>query len=267
MRAIAPLSLTLHGELVPQVTELKYLGVSMDSQLRWEHHIRECCRVCMDRLRVIRKLCAMYWGLHPGVVSVLIRGAIFPKLFDGVSAWGGVVRFQARLLPIDRMLRQAAIMTLGLLRTTSGPKALAICGWLPTDMEIRYALGRFILCQETYGRRDLLHTDYALGLNQQISALDIARHEVSVFRRSRESVSHGWDHLNTLQFWVPTPLESGASGSAYFLERDSVHRTLTQAQSSQVGTWIFTDGSVQDECSGAATVFDDAHGPFGTTSL
>ena len=58
-------------------------------------------------------------------------------------------------------------------------------------MEICYALGRFILCQETYGHRDLLHTDYVLGLNQQISALDIACHELSVFRQFRELVSHG----------------------------------------------------------------------------
>ena len=170
----------------------------------------------MDRLRVIRRLCATYWGLHLGVVSALIRGTIFPKLFYGVSAWGGVVQFQARLLPIDRVLRQAAILTLGLLRTTSGPKALAICGWLPTDLEIRYALVRFILHQETFGGHDLLHTDYVLGLNQQISTLDIARREVSVFRRSRESVSHGWDHLDTLHFWVRPPLEPSASGSGPF---------------------------------------------------
>ena len=201
------------------------------------------------------------------MVLVLIRATIFPKLFYGVSAWGGVVRYQAHLLPIDRVLRQAAILTLGLLRTTSGTKALAVCGWLPADMEIRFALGRFILRQETYGRRDLLHTDYVLGLNQQISALDIARHEVSVFRRSGESASHGWDHLDTLQFWVRPPWSPAPRVQARFLERDSAHQTITQAQSSHDGTWIFTDGSVQDEFSGAAAVFDDAHGPFGTTSL
>ena len=129
-------------------------------------------------------MCATYWGLHPRVVSVLVRAVILPKLFYGVSAWGGVVRFLARLLPIDRVLRQAAILTLGLLRTTSGPKALAACGWLPADMEIRYALVRFILRQETFGRRDLLHTAYVLGVNQRISALDIARREVTAFRAS-----------------------------------------------------------------------------------
>ena len=181
MRAIAPLAILLHGESVPQVTELKYLGVWVDSQLRWDHHIRDCCRVCMDRLRILRRLCATYWGLHPGVVSILVKATIFPKLFYGVSAWGGVVRFQARLLPIDRVLRQAAILTLGLLHTTSGPKALAVCGWLPAHMEIRFALVQFILRQQAYGRPDLLHTDYTLGLNQQIAALDIAHHEMTAF--------------------------------------------------------------------------------------
>ena len=114
----SPPTVLLHGKAVPQVTELKYLGVWVDSQFRWDHHIRECCKGCLDRLKLIHRLCATYWGLHPRVVSVLIRATIFPKLFYGVSAWGGVVRFLARLVPIDRALRQAAILTLGLLRTT-----------------------------------------------------------------------------------------------------------------------------------------------------
>ena len=123
---------------------------------------------------------------------------IFPKLFYGVSAWGGVVQFLARLLPIDRVLKQAAVMTLGLLRTTSGPKALAVCGWLPTDMEIQYAIVRFILRQETFDPGDLLDTDYVLGVNQRISALDIVRREVTAFQASSAAASRGWDHLDIL---------------------------------------------------------------------
>ena len=235
MRAIAPLAVTLSGELVPQVTELKYLGVWVDAQLRWEHHIRECCRACLDRLRLLRRLCATYWGLHPGVVSVLVRALILPKLFYGVSAWGGVVRFQARLLPIDRVLRQAAVLTLGLLRTTSGPKALAVCGWLPADMEIRYALVRFILRQKAFGRHDLLSTDYALGLNQRVSALDIARREVTAFRASSDIATRGWAHLDAMQFWVRPPWSQMPQIPVRFLERDSAHLEISRAQAQQEG--------------------------------
>ena len=177
------------------------------------------------------------------------------------------VRFLARLLPIDRVLRQAAVLTLGLLRTTSGPKALAVCGWLPADMEIRYALVRFILRQETFGRRDLLHTDYALGVNQRISALDIARREVTAFRASSDIASRGWTHLDTFQFWVRPPWTDVPRVPARFLVRDSAHQDVSEAQSRQKGVWVFTDGSVQDDHSGAAAIFEDPHGPFGDTSL
>ena len=267
LRAMAPLALLLHGKAVPQVPVLRYLGVWVDSQLRWDHHIRECCRLCLDRLRSIRRMCATYWGLHPRVVSVLVRAIVFPKLFYGVSAWGGVVRFLARLTPIDRVLRQAAILTLGLLRTTSGPKALAACGWLPADMEIRYALVQFILRQETFGRQDLLHTDYALGVNQRVSALDIARREVRAFQASSVDASRGWTHLDRFQFWVRPPWTSTSGVPARFLERESAAHEVSLAQSSHLGSWVFTDGSVQDAYSGAAAVFEDPHGPFGRTSL
>ena len=267
LRAIAPLTVLLHGEAVPQVTELKYLGVWVDSQFRWDHHIRECCRGCLDRLRLIHRLCATYWGLHPRVVSVLVRATIFPKLFYGVSAWGGMVRFLARLVPIDRVLRQAAILTLGLLRTTSVPKALAVCGWLPADMEIRYALVRFILRQMTFGRRDLLHTDYVLGINQRVSALDIARREVTAFQASSDIASRGWAHLDTFQFWVHPPWMQIPKVPARFLARNIAHDEVSHAQSRHEGVWVFTDGSVQDDFSGAAAIFEDAHGPLGGTSL
>ena len=81
-------------------------------------------------------MCDTYWGLYARVVSVLDRAIVFPKLFYSVSVWGGVVRFLTRLILIYRVLRQAVVLTLGLLRKTSGPKALATSGWLPVDMEI-----------------------------------------------------------------------------------------------------------------------------------
>ena len=61
------------------------------------------------------------------------------------------------------------------------PKALAVCGWLPVNMEIRYPLVLFILHQMTFGRQDLLHIDSVLGINQRVSTLDIACCEVIAF--------------------------------------------------------------------------------------
>ena len=136
LRLRSTLELRMHDALVTQVHEFRYLGVWVDSSLSWARQIRESCGTCMTRLRVLRRLCATYWGLHPQVVEVLVKAVVFPRLFYGVSAWGGAVRYLARLRPIDRVLRMAAVVMLGLLRTTSAVKALAVCGWLPADLAI-----------------------------------------------------------------------------------------------------------------------------------
>ena len=130
-----------------------------------------------------------------------------------------------------------------------------------------YALVRFILRQEAYCRHDLLSTDYALGLNRQVSALDIARHEVRALRASSDIASLGWGHIDTLHFWVCPPWTVVSPIQVRFLERDTAHHEISLAQSRQDSIWVFTDGSVQGDASGAAAFFDTAQGPFGHTSL
>ena len=72
----------------------------------------------------------------------------------------------------------SAILTLGLLSTTSTMQAIMACGWLPADLAIRYELFRFLLHQRMYGREDVLESDHSLGVNSIILALDTAHREV-----------------------------------------------------------------------------------------
>ena len=186
LRLRSSLELRMHDALVTQVQEFRYLGAWVDSSLSWAQQIRESCSACMTRLRVLRQLCATYWGLHPQVVEVLVKALVFPRLFYGVSALGVAVRYLARLRPIDRVLWMATVVTLGLLHTTSAVKALAICGWLPADLAIRFELVRFILRQRCYGREDLLTTDYSLGVNRVVSAIDVTQCAIERFQASNE---------------------------------------------------------------------------------
>ena len=119
----------------------------------------------------------------------------------------------------------------------------------------------------TFGKRDLFHTNYILGINQLVSALDIARHEVTAFRASSDVATHGWAHLDTLQFGVCPPWTQLPRVPGRILARDTTHHEVTQAQSRQEGVWVFTDGSIQDDFSMVVAIFVDAHGPLGGTSL
>ena len=267
LRQRSSLELRMHDALVTQVQEFRYLGVWVDSSLRWARQIRESCSACMARLRVLRRLCATYWGLHPQVVEVLVKALVFPRLFYGVSAWGGAIRFLARLRPIDRVLRMAAVVTLGLLRTTSAVKALSVCGWLPADLAIRFELVRFILRQRCYGREDLLTTDYSPGVNRVVSAIDVARRAVERFQAWNTATREGWEHLDRLQLGPAAPWDPISPLPVRFLARETAREELISAHHTHPGVWIYTDGSVQPGACGAAALFEDPHGPFGRACL
>ena len=260
LRAIQPLQLDIGEVSIPQSDVFRYLGVWVDSRLRWRRHLQEVRKACITRLRSIRRLCATYWGLHPQVVAVLVRAIIFPKLFYGVSAWGAIVRYQRGLDPIQSVLRQAAILTLGLLRTTSAPKALAVCGWLPADLAIRRALLGFLLRQRAYGRGLLDLDDFVLGVNQRVSTGDIARQELRSWFRASAEARLGWERMDGIRFWVRAPWSCPRSLLLRILPRASAADFLPHGPPSQGPVWVYTDGSVQPEGNGAAAIL--LGGPF-----
>ena len=97
--------------------------------------------------------------------------------------------------------------------------------------------------------------------------MDIACRKVTAFQAYNDIASRGWSHLDTFQFWVRPLWMQIPKVPTRFLVRDIAHHEVSQAQSRQEGVWVFTDGSVQDDFNGAATIFEDAHGPFGGTCL
>ena len=81
--------------------------------------------------------------------------------------------------------------------------------------------GPLHLAPGDFWQADLLHIDYVLGVNQRVSALDIARCEVSAFQVSCADASQGWGHLDKLQFWVRPPWTPIPRVLVRFLERDT----------------------------------------------
>lgn len=256
-----PIQLTLDGSHLTFVKELKYLGVWIDRTLSWQRHIAEVYKSCMGRLRVLRRMAATYWGLHPTVMAHLVKATIFPCMLSGVTAWGDLVRFQTRLAPLDRVLRHAAILTLGLLSSTSGVRAAAACGWLPAEFLIREALMRFLVRQTSYGRTDLLLGPPDPGFNRRISTIDIVNQEMRSFSRACPCDAAAWSHIDRVRLWVRPPWDCPPPLDCYFPPREQAAELLEQAMQSPGSTWVFTDGSVIGSLSGAGVVFHGAHPP------
>ena len=190
-----------------------------------------------------------------------------PAFLRGLSV-GGVARFLNRLRPLDRVLRLSAILTLGLLSTTSTVRAIAACGWLPADLAIRYELFRFLLRQRTYGRADVLQRDHTFGVNGIISALDTARGEVRRLHWSGVMTEDGWERLDPLCSHAHAPWDPRPELPIRFLPRETASAEIRSLQTTAPdAVWIFTDGSILEGERGAAAFFDDGGGPFGEVRL
>ena len=94
-----------------------------------------------------------------------------------------------------------------LLCTTSLPKALAACGWIPTDFPVRYLLMTFVTQQLSHGRSAILELLEDLGVNQRISSIDIASSEFRPLERLGFTRDRVWNRLEHMIFLVPTSLD------------------------------------------------------------
>ena len=116
-------------------------------------------------------------GVHP------CAGYYLPKvvLWCECLGWGGP--FSSVAPPhCSRFVHHAAILTLGLLLMTSGPKALAVCGWLLASHGDSLCPGPvYPVPDDIWEAGFIAHRLHVLGINQRVSALDIARHEATAF--------------------------------------------------------------------------------------
>ena len=137
------------------VPSLKYLGVWFDSTLSWREHIRHASDKALTRLRVLCGGMKTTWGFHPIIARRMIDATILPILFYAAPIWCTALRSTTTLAPINRVLRQCALATMGLYRTVSTDAALFVAGIKPADIYIRQKLMDFYLRELSYSR-DLL---------------------------------------------------------------------------------------------------------------
>jgi hypothetical protein len=81
------LMLSIHGTVIKQVTEAKFLGVTIDDKLSWDHHIKNLntkLRSCCGRLYRLKN--ALPKTLHKEIYHTLFES----HLAYGISVWGGV---------------------------------------------------------------------------------------------------------------------------------------------------------------------------------
>lgn len=115
--------IAINGQHVKQVYSYKYLGVYIDSELKWHTHVSSVCTRVHQRLHFLRRL--RLFGVSSNIMLIFYRASIESILRYGIIAWFGNLSVQMKA-QIDSLVRVAGKI-MGIKTISSLPEMFEIC--------------------------------------------------------------------------------------------------------------------------------------------
>ena len=107
----------INKKLIKKENYIKYLGVNLDSNLRWKYHILQFSKKISKGIGILTKI-RHYTNIH--ILTQLYYTLIFPFLTYGVVVWGNT--YNSLLEPLITSQKKAVrIMTYSNFREYSSP--------------------------------------------------------------------------------------------------------------------------------------------------
>lgn len=132
-----PINITLFGEEVPLSSEVKYMGVTLDSKLLWRSHLEKTCKKANQLMWRCRRVVGQKWGLKPNVVHWLYVSVVRPVLTYAAVVWWKRTEVQSSTDLLGKIQRQALLSITGAMTTTPTAAMEAMLKLPPIDLVVK----------------------------------------------------------------------------------------------------------------------------------
>jgi ribonuclease HI len=176
----------LDDTIIPFVPNITYLGITLDSKLRWLPHITSLTSFCSIWANFLRSITGTWWGSHPSSLLLIYKSIIRSKIDYGCFLFGSASFSNWRKLNILQSNCLRSIM--GYVKSTPLPaiEVETICP--PFNIRCRWLAGKFLLKSLSHSNSSLFDTFYSLFLSwryvpKSLPVLSLAANSISPFHQ------------------------------------------------------------------------------------
>ncbi|KAH6044453.1 hypothetical protein HBI67_247390 [Parastagonospora nodorum] len=247
------------GEIKPETT-CKYLGLTMDTKLRWKEHIEAVRQKAMKTVNALSCLGGSAWGIGLLDLRRIYEGTALPQMMYACSIWynantrGGTYT-QKTLDILQGIQARAARVICGAYRATSHAALNVEAYLLPIEQQIwRHnadAITRLLSSQAMTDMSGIQKdSPQPTSTRKRIGHIDSWQ---KIYNDMKNRRSHGFDEQEPIPPFMTTPWREGPATHIEATAEKARNRHDIENDSGRCLS-IYTDGSGIDGETGAAAV-------------
>ncbi|KAJ6436788.1 reverse transcriptase [Purpureocillium lavendulum] len=234
----------------------RYLGIQMDSRLRWDYHREKMEAAATKRLSALSALASSTWGTGLINLRQVYRAMIIPQMLYGCSAWhvpgkGCINRGAYMISAIAKVQRRAAHT--GAFRTTAGAAADVEAHLLPVQQQLEQTVLEPVMRIRT----SPLYGDMATSDPNFSSGRSTLQRPEAMYDLPLERLEKRQPHVVSA-WWIPPTVHINGSAEEAIKEHDATDSETI---------CVYTDGSGINghvEYMGASELLLDVHAATNT---